>query len=259
MSNTPKNINVPPREFVDLYDKSGIPIGSPITVTQITDTPAKVTFGPLPTGEYGHKPLMSVGSSVDGKSDEGAFIWSEFGCVINVSDFFSDAGDVEFAGAPSTILVTNNGTTATPVTSDPNQFEAAEITSPLTAPVTGYDADFISGSNQFAVAKHNSTETRSYRVDFSGTIIANDPSFLDTYIGIKVASSLGQEFTGGIKFYPVGVSFGGSSPAIGFSTVVFGSIAPGEELGIELSSNTAGDLILTDLIMFAVRISPAGG
>lgn len=259
MSNTPKNIIVPPREFVDLYDKSEIPIGSPITITQITDMPAKVTFGALPVGEYGHKPLMSIGSSVSGKSNDGAFVWSDFGCVVNVSDFFSEAGDADFTGAPSTILVTNNNATATPVTADPNLFETAEIASPLAAPVAGYDADFTSGSNRFAVAKHSSAETRSYRVDFSGTIIADDPAFLDTYIGIKVASSLGQEFTGGIKFYPVGVSFGGSSPAIGFSAVVFGSIAPGEDLGIELSSNTAGNLILTDLIMFAVRISPAGG
>lgn len=175
-----------------------------------------------------------------------------------VNELIDAGAGSEFAGAPSTILVTNNDATVTPVTADPNQFETAEITTPLAAPVTGYDTDFISGSNQFAVAKHNSTETRSYRVDFSGTIVADDPAFLDTYIGIKVASSLGQEFTGGIKFYPVGVSFGGSSPAIGFSTVVFGSIAPGEDLGIELSSNTAGNLTLTDLIMFAVRISPAG-
>lgn len=167
-------------------------------------------------------------------------------------------GGGEFAGAPSNILVTNNDTTVTAVTADPNLFETAEITTPLATPVAGYDADFISGSNQFAVIKHNSIETQSYRIDFSGTIIADNPSLLDTYIGIKVASSLGQEFTGGIKFYPVGVSLGGSSPVIEFSTVVFGSIAPGEELAVELSSNTAGNFILTDLIMFAVRITPAG-
>ena len=167
-------------------------------------------------------------------------------------------GGGEFTGAPSNVLVTNNGNTATPVTGVPNQFERAKITTPLAAPVAGYDADFISGSNRFAVAKHNSTETRSYRVDFSGTITATDPAFLDTYIGLKIASDSGQEFTGGIKFYPVGVSFGGASPAIGFSTVVFGSIAPGEKLSVQISSNTTGDLILTDLIMFAVRITPAG-
>lgn len=167
-------------------------------------------------------------------------------------------GGGEFTGAPSNILVTNNDTAPTTVTSDPDLFETALISTPLTAPAPGYDSDFISGSNSFAVVKHNSAETQSYRIDFSGTITANDPAFLDTYIGIKVASDSGQEFTGGIKFYPVGVSFGGSSPAIGFSTVVFGSIAPNEEIGIELSSNTAGDLILTDLIMFAVRITPAG-
>lgn len=259
MSNTPKNINVPPREFVDLYDKSGIPIGNPITVTQITDTPARVTFGALPTGEYGHKPLMSVGSSVDGRSDDGAFIWSEFGCVVNVSDFFSEAGDTEFTGAPSNILVTNNDLAVTTVTSNPDAYVTAVLTTDLAPPITGYDNDFISGAVGLATIEHADVTPHDYRIDFSGTVVADDPAFLDTFIGIKIASDSGQEFTGGIKFYPVGVSFGGSSPAIGFSTVVFGAISPNEKISLQLSSNTAGDLILTDLIIFAVRITPSGG
>lgn len=172
----------------------------------------------------------------------------------------SDGGG-EFAGAPSNILVTNNDTSVTSVTtvtSDPDAFVTASITTDLAAPVPGYDNDFISGAVGFATVEHDDTVTHDYRIDFSGTVVADDPAFLDTYIGVKVASDSGQEFTGGIKFYPVGVSFGGSSPAIGFSTVVFGAIVPGEKISIQLSSNTAGDLILTDLIVFAVRITPAG-
>lgn len=163
-----------------------------------------------------------------------------------------------FSGAPSNILVSNNDTEVTTVTADPESFVTAALTTDLSAPVVGYDNDFISGASGLATIEHNDTETRDYRIDFSGTVIANDPAFLNTYIGIKISSDSGQEFTGGVKFYPVGVSFGGSSPAIGFSTVVFGAIAAGEKLSLQLSSNTAGDLVLTDLIVFAVRITPAG-
>ena len=166
--------------------------------------------------------------------------------------------DEEFTGAPSNILVSNNDTAATAVTSNPESFVTAALTTDLAAPVAGYDNNFISGATGFATVEHNDTVTRDYRLDFNGTIVADDPGFLDTYIGIKISSDSGQEFTGGIKFYPVGVSFGGSSPAIGFSTVVFGAIGPNEKLSLQVSSNTAGDLILTDLIMFAVRITPAG-
>lgn len=164
----------------------------------------------------------------------------------------------EFTGAPSNILVTNSNTATTAVTADPDTFATAVLTTGLAAPLAGYDNDFVSGATGFATIEHNDTLTHDYRIDFSGTVVADDPAFLNTYIGVKISSDQGQEFTGGIKFYPVGVSFGGSSPAIGFQTVVFGAIAPNEKLSLQLSSNTAGNLILTDLIMFAVRITPAG-
>lgn len=164
----------------------------------------------------------------------------------------------KFSGAPSNIMVTNNDTAITTVTSNPDTFVTAALTTDLAAPVVGYDNDFISGATGLAAVEHNDSVTHDYRMDFSGTIVADDPAFLDTYIGVKISSDSGQEFTGGIKFYPVGVSFGGASPAIGFSTVVFGAIGPNEKISLQVSSNTAGDLILTDLIMFAVKITPAG-
>lgn len=176
----------------------------------------------------------------------------------NASSQQAAGGGGGFTGAPSNILVSNNDTAATTVTADPNAFVTAALTVDLAAPVPGYDNDFISGAVGLATVEHNDTVTHDYRMDFSGTIVADDPAFLNTYIGVKIASDSGQEFTGGIKFYPVGVSFGGSSPAIGFSTVVFGAIGPNEKISLQLSSNTAGDLILTDLIMFAVKIAPAG-
>jgi len=169
-----------------------------------------------------------------------------------------NGGGSEFTGAPSNILVSNEDTATTTVTSDPDAFVTAALTTNLAAPVLGYDNDFVSGANGLATIEHSDTTTHDYRLDFSGTIVAGDPAFLGTYIGVKISSDAGQDFTGGIKFYPVGVSFGGSSPAIGFSTVVFGAIGPNEKLSLQLSSNTAGDLTLTDLIIFAVRITPAG-
>ena len=258
MANTPKNIDIPARTFVELYDGSGIAIGSPITVTQVTDKPARVTFGVEPVGDYGYEPLQSVGSKVSGESQDGAWCWSEFECVVNVSDFFIGAGDIEFAGAPSNILVSNNDTAVTAVTSNPELFVTAELTTPVMPPVAGYDSDFKSGGTSTATIEHGMDGGHDYRIDFSGTVVAGDPAFLDTYIGIKIASDSGQEFTGGVKFYPVGVPLGGASPAIGFSTVVFGAIGSGEKLSVQLSSNTAGNLTLTDLRVFAVRITPGG-
>lgn len=92
MPNTPNNINVPPRTFVDLYAQSGIAPGSPIQVVLITDKPGRVTFGAMPVGEYGYQPLQAVGDKASGSSTDGAWFWSEFGGVINVSDFFSEPG-----------------------------------------------------------------------------------------------------------------------------------------------------------------------
>lgn len=170
----------------------------------------------------------------------------------------TEGGGGEFTGAPSNILVSNNDTSPTIVTSNPDAFVTAVLTTPVAAPVAGYDNDFKSDGTSTAAIEHDLGDTHDYRIDFSGAVVAGDPAFLGTYIGIKIASDSGQEFTGGIKFYPVGVSFGGVSPAIGFSTVVFGAIGPGEKISVQLSSNTAGNLTLTDLIVFAVRIKPAG-
>lgn len=164
----------------------------------------------------------------------------------------------EFTGAPSNILVSNNDLAPTAVTSDPDAFVTAALTTPVMPPIAGYDNDFNSDGTNTATIKHDLGDEHDYRIDFNGTVVAGDPAFLDTYIGIKIASDSGQEFTGGIKFYPVGVSFGGVSPAIGFSIVVFGAIGPGEKVSVQLSSNTAGNLTLTELIVFAVRITPAG-
>lgn len=174
--------------------------------------------------------------------------------IINVG-----GGDSPFAGAPSNILVSNDDTATTTVTGDPFAFVTASLTTPLLSPKGGYDDDFVSGNPTQAVIEHTNNSASDYRIDFSGTIISDDPAFLGTYIGIRVISDSGQEFTGAVRFYPVGVTFAGSSPAIGFSALVFGNIGPGEQVSLQLSSNTAGDLLLTDVIMFAVRISPAGG
>ena len=164
----------------------------------------------------------------------------------------------DFDGAPSNVLVSNANTLPTVVTTDPLAFVTASLTNPLTAPVTGYASDFDASASDAVELICKSTTQESYRIDFSGTVLATDPAFLNTYIGVKITTDLGQVFTGGVKFYPVGVSFGGVSPAIGFAITVYGSIAPSEIIRLELSSNTAGGLIAADVIFFAVKIKPAG-
>lgn len=48
-------------------------------------------------------------------------------------------------------------TATTSVTSDPDAFVTAALTADLSAPVTGYDNDFISGAVGLATVEHNDT------------------------------------------------------------------------------------------------------
>ena len=167
-------------------------------------------------------------------------------------------GGAEFKGAPSNVMTENDNTGETTVDGNPGNFVPAAATAGLAPPVPGYAVNFKPLNVNILDAIHDSTVDEDYRVDFSGTITANDPAFLGTYIGIMVDTSLGQTFTGGTKFYPVGVSFGaGASPAIGFSITVYGKFAPDEIIQLKVSSNTSGTLTLSDVIFFAVKITPA--
>ena len=104
-------------------------------------------------------------------------------------------GDVpEFDGVDSNILVTNSNVTVTPVTSNPSVFVISNITTDLAAPVAGYDSDFISGAAGQGVIEHNDTVTHDYKIEFSGTIVANSPGFFGSYIGVRLSSDLGQSF-----------------------------------------------------------------
>lgn len=174
-----------------------------------------------------------------------------------LEEILSATGASSFDGVDSNILVTNSNTTTTAVTSDPDTFVISNITTDLSAPIAGYDSDFISGAIGQGVIEHNDTVTHDYQIEFSGTIIADGAGFFGSYIGVRVSSDLGQAFTGGTKFYPTGTSFGGGTPQLGFSIVIFGAIAAAEKLQLQLSSTVAGNLTVTDLIAVAVRIKPA--
>ena len=174
-----------------------------------------------------------------------------------LEQILSATGPLSFDGVESNILVTNNNNAVTTVTANPGAFVTSNLTNNLSTPVAGYDSDFISGATGQGVIEHDDTVTNDYKIEFSGTIISDSAGFFGSYIGVRVSSSLGQVFTGGVKFYPTGTSFGGGTPRLGFSVTIFGAIAQSENLSLELSSTTAGDLTVTDLIVFAVRIKPS--
>lgn len=175
----------------------------------------------------------------------------------NHCDKSCSGGTDVFDGAPSNVLVSNANTLPTVVTDEPLDFVTASLTNPIAEPAPGYASDFEANVNDAVELICKSATQASYRMDFSGTVLATAPAFLNTYIGVSITTNLGQVFTGGAKFYPVGVSFGGVSPAIDFAVTVYGSIAPNEVVRLELSSNTAGGLIAADVIFFAVKIKPA--
>lgn len=156
-----------------------------------------------------------------------------------------------------TVLSSNANTTTNAVVADIDAFGAPTIDSELQAPETEYaNGDFLSNSINTPSIIHDSGQARDYKIEFSGTIIASGLGLIGSFVGVRVVSNLGQTFTGGTRFFELGVS-GGESALCGFYFPIYGRIADGEVLNFELSSNSAGDLILSDIIIFSQRIRPA--
>lgn len=160
-----------------------------------------------------------------------------------------------FTGAPSTVLTLNNNALPTPVVGTATTFVVA-VAGELTPPVAGYAAAF-QGRNEGALTVEFTADTgEDFRVDVSGQLTHDNPG-LDSFVVCRVTTDLQQEFTGGTKAYPLGITWGaGSSPQVGFEVVVYGKFTKGERLSLELSANAAGNVTVTDCLLFAVRIQP---
>ncbi len=192
-------------------------------------------------------PAYSGGKS----SPSGGGIESLTGEGVNNADPLNPV--IEQTPTPTAIHRTQSNALTTTVTGIANFFVNAAVDNldPVAPPYAG---DFEQGViDEFALSYAGTNQ--SYKIDISGSIIALSPAFLGTYIGAKVTGDLQGDFTGGVKFYPIGVSFG-SSPAIGFQITVYGQFAPNELLRLQLSSSTAGDLRVIDCIFVAEKIQP---
>lgn len=171
----------------------------------------------------------------------------------------SPGGAAVFTGTPTNVLVSNGNVAGTVVTADTNVFVIANLTNDLLPPAPGYDAYFDSAAAGKAMIKCIAPITQSYRIDFSGTVVADNPATADGALIVSIDSSLGlsQVFTGGTKPYPLGPGRGSTPSSTGISVTVYGSIQNGEVLFFRLSSNRADTLTLTDLIVIATVIKPA--
>jgi len=164
-----------------------------------------------------------------------------------------------FNGTPANVLVSNGNVAGTVVTAGTNVFVIANLTNDLLPPAPGYDAYFDSAAAGKAMIKCIAPTTQSYRIDFSGTVVAANPATVDGALVVNIESSLGlgNVFTGGTKPYPLGPGRGPTPSSTGISVTVYGSIQNGEVLFFRLSSNRADTLTLTDLIVIATVIKPA--
>lgn len=159
---------------------------------------------------------------------------------------------------PSTVLTTNDNTTLNSVIADPDSFITPTIDNELSAPEIDYSGgDFISNSANQPSIIHNSGVVIDYKIEFSGTIVAGGIGLIGSFVGLKVLSSSGQVFTGGLRFFELGVSPSGVSARVGFYLPIYGRIAANESLTLQLSSNSSGDLTLSDLLVFSTRLRPA--
>ena len=101
MSRTRPNIVVPVRTAINIYDElatqvvadptlDSIAVGTKIAVQMIGGGIAKLYAGASltsePTNATGFEPIYERQIGTNEEGDEGAFIWSEHGCVINVKE-----------------------------------------------------------------------------------------------------------------------------------------------------------------------------
>jgi len=161
---------------------------------------------------------------------------------------------IEQTPIPASIHRSKDNSLSTSVSGDAGVFIVASVDNlePVSADFSGYFEQ--NAINEFSLKYTGASEP--YKIDVSGSIVALSPAFLGTYIGVKVTSDIQGDFTGGVKFYPVGVSFG-ASPEIGFQITIYGQFPENEVVRLEVSSSTAGQLQVVDCIFVAEKIQPA--
>lgn len=92
------------------------------------------------------------------------------------------------------------------------------------------------------------TRPRGFKILISGAIDSSSTSNTD-YIFVRVVDGNGGIFTGSTKRYPCGSAVGQITSAVGFTTLAFGLISPGENFQLQAAKDFAGDLTLTDVIL----------
>ncbi len=89
MSNTLPNIVIQAGEVVDIYAETGVTVGTQIATKMIGNGEGKLFAGAAlpapPTNATGYTPIYAREEMLNDAGDAGAFIYSEFGCTINVS------------------------------------------------------------------------------------------------------------------------------------------------------------------------------
>jgi hypothetical protein len=88
MGDTLPNIVVPADSVVDIYDVSGIDVGTQISLKIIGNGEGKLYSGATLTGkpdnDTGFAPIYARAEFVNDEGDLGAFVWSQHGCTINI-------------------------------------------------------------------------------------------------------------------------------------------------------------------------------
>jgi len=91
MADTIGNIVVPANTPVDLYDATGITIGTQISVKMIGNGNARLFSGVLLSGQpdntTGYTPMREDEELANDDASTGAWIWSNIGCTVNVGEF----------------------------------------------------------------------------------------------------------------------------------------------------------------------------
>lgn len=147
----------------------------------------------------------------------------------------------------TSVIVLNGNTTDSVAGNDINSFVVAKHDGTLAFPAELYNTGFVSIHASEIKVTNVKGEPISLALSLNGRIVS-DITLNSALAGVRLNSD-GGLLTGTDKVYPAGVTAGGSTLDVGFTTIGAATLQPGQSLWLDVSKNTAGTLIVQSVLL----------
>lgn len=212
MADTLPNVVIAEKTIVDLYSETGIDVGTALTIQMIGSGIAKLYIGESltekPTSEDGFSMIYQQETAVTVTGDSGAFIWSEHGCELNVSETFINS--VGNKGVPTNVIraarIEGHATSLGGANVWHDIWEGDADIIPEPSP-NGEQVQIVSSSNDDAEGGTGSNLVRLEYVNVAGELVSEDIVPTGTTPALSIATDVAHI----IDMYNSAVGSGGLS------------------------------------------------